>query len=331
MTNNSYRLVKVTVDYFYNSLRHPRPEVEAMVRQLRAVRRLDPKRYSAAKRQLPYVSCGIFNPPHRSNANFAYAEHFIIDIDNLADKGLTPDEVKTRLFADDRVALAFTSPSQDGVKVLFNFAERCMDAGVYSAFYKVFATRFASQHNLDQVVDTCTCDACRACFVSVDPDAYYNPDAVAVNLNDVINSDNPLQVMDDVGNAQTNQPDNSRQDGTGQHDPDDETMSRIKQMLSEKHPKQQPDKPAPYIPPELELAIEPLTAFIQEQGLTLVETVNIQYGKKLRLQLGLKKAEVNVFYGRHGFSVVQSPRCGTSADLNQIASDLIELFIRQNA
>lgn len=43
--------------------------------------------------------------------------------------------------------------------------------------------------------------------------------------------------------------------------------------------------------------------------------------------MGMKQAEVNLFYGKRGFSVVQSPRTGTNADLNQLMANLITGFI----
>ena len=41
----------------------------------------------------------------------------------------------------------------------------------------------------------------------------------------------------------------------------------------------------------------------------------------------MKQAEINLFFGKKGFSVVQSPRTGTNAELNQLMADLIIGFI----
>ena len=64
-----------------------------------------------------------------------------------------------------------------------------------------------------------------------------------------------------------------------------------------------------------------------DTGVEIYEIVSIQYGKKLQFRMGQKLAEVNLFYGKRGFSVVQSPRCGTSADLNELMSQLIDSFL----
>lgn len=44
----------------------------------------------------------------------------------------------------------------------------------------------------------------------------------------------------------------------------------------------------------------------------------------------LKQAEINLFFGKKGFSVVQSPRTGTNAELNQLMADLIIGMINEH-
>lgn len=70
-----------------------------------------------------------------------------------------------------------------------------------------------------------------------------------------------------------------------------------------------------------------LKPYVEQAGVTIAEVINIQYGKKIRFKMGMKQAEVNLFYGKRGFSVVQSPRTGTNADLNQLMANLITGFI----
>ncbi len=331
MTDNTTPLVKVTIEYLYKSVCNPRDDVAAMIRQLRLVRSLDAKRYAVAKRQLPYVCCGIFNPPHRHSSNFAHISHFIIDIDHLSAKGLTPQQVKDKLACDVRVALMYVSPSEDGVKVLFNLAERCCDAGLYSLFYKAFAQDFARQHHLEQVLDQCTSDVARACFVSSDPHAYYNPRAQAVDMADHINVNNTAQLLSIKDSdkkrpiAGQNLKNTNDCAASVPRDPDDETMDRIKQLLTGRVPTAKPHKSTVIVPQELNEIMPALQQRIEQQGISLYEMTNIQYGKKLRFRLGTKLAEINLFYGKRGFSVVQSPRCGTSQQLNELVSQLIML------
>ena len=76
IASSSDELKKVNLKYVYDSLKNPHADIMSKVRQLRLVRELDPKQYSVLKKQLPYLVCGIFNPPFRRTENFAYTEYF---------------------------------------------------------------------------------------------------------------------------------------------------------------------------------------------------------------------------------------------------------------
>lgn len=111
-------------------------------------------------------------------------------------------------------------------------------------------------------------------------------------------------------------------------DPDKEIMDKIKQRL---HPNSKvlKQKPEAFVPDQLNMIIDDLVAYIQETGLWVSEVIDIQYGKKIRISMGTKLAEINVFFGKRGFSVVKSPRNGTNADLNDVTAQLIQSFIYQ--
>ena len=136
-------LKRIEESELYNRIVHPEAHVEAKIRQLRIAYQIAPKQYTEQKRTLPYIVCGIFNPPYRNTENFGYTEYFIIDIDHLSEKGLTVEIVKARIRDDQRILLFFTTPSEDGVKVMFRLRELCYDPGLYSLFYKEFLHRFS--------------------------------------------------------------------------------------------------------------------------------------------------------------------------------------------
>lgn len=333
--SSSDQMVKVTEEYVYHAIQKPKPELASKIRQLRIVRDLDRKNYSIVKRQLPYLVCGIFSPPLRKTENFAYIERFIIDIDHLSDKGLDIVSLRKKLMADSRVMLLFTSPGEDGLKVLMRLSDRCYDAGVYSLFYKEFVKSFSFEYGLDQVVDCCTSDVTRACFMSVDPDVYYNPDAEGVALSDYLPLTNPQAMFDIKSNQSITEKKNlaakkKEQEPKLDSDPDSETMESIKLMLQNKKQKATVQKNDVYVPEQLNEILHGLTQFVEDQGITLYETVNIQYAKKLRFKLGLKLAEINLFYGKRGFNVVQSPRSGTSAELNAMVAEIIQIYLSEN-
>lgn len=329
ITSGADPLRKVTVKYFYDSLRNPRPEILSSIRQLRIAREIDGKQYNLLKRRLPYLVCGMFNPPYRKTENFAYVEYFIIDIDHLSDKGFSITELRKSIEKDERVVLSFLSPSEDGLKVFFKLKERCYDSGLYSVFYKAFSLEFSKQYALQQVVDTRTSDVTRACFISVDPDAYYNPNATSVDMNAFINSDNPFALFEQKrqqekimkANASSS---SSKEPNTS--DPDKEVIERIKQLLN---PKVKKERDIVFVPHELDEMMAILKPYVEQTGVGITEVINIQYGKKIRFKMGMKQAEVNLFFGKKGFSIVQSPRTGTNADLNQLMADLITGFIKE--
>ena len=323
------RLVRLDSQQLYERIIHPKPATEALLRQLRTVKMLDAKRYDALKRQLPYVVCGSFNPQYRKLDNFAYTDCFFIDIDNLIAHGTTAEAVKGRLKADGRVHLCFTSPGGDGVKALFLLKDRCYDAGVYSLFYKRFATVLAAQLGLDGAIDTRTSDAARACFVSADHDAWFNPLAQSVDMGAVIDTGSTQALADlqhecrqrEAGatKAQPQQP------AAPSADPDAEVMGRIKAVLGSVKPKAA-ERPV-YVPEEVEQVMQGLRTAIADIGIELAGERDIQYGKKLVMKSSTRTAELNLFYGRKGFSVVESPRRGTSPELNALMRRFVKNYL----
>lgn len=323
------KLEKMPVKQFYDMLRNPSPETVAKLRQLQIVRDLDRKQYGVLKRQLPYVIAGAFNPSYRLTENFAFAEYFIVDIDHLSDKGLSLSGVRELLESDPRVLLCFASPSRDGLKVFFRFDKRCYDAGEYSLFYKVFVADLARRYGLEQVVDSRTSDVTRACFISADSEAYFNPDAEPVKMDSFVDFDNPLEVFE-LKNQQNVLESQCVQEQTEEEahpkDPDADALDRIRKMLNPKLAKAA-DKPEPYVPEELKMILDGLKLYAEQTGVQLYEAQSIQYGKKLRFRMGNKLAEINLFYGKRGFSIVKSPRVGTNAEFNDLMSDLVESYL----
>jgi len=324
-------LKKVQEEYLYNSLRNPKPSIAATIQQLRIVYSMDAKGYAQLKRKLPYFVCGQFNPPFRRKENFAYTESFILDFDHLASKQLSLKAIRNDIIQDEQVMMCFTSPSEDGLKVMFRLKERCYDAGLYSIFYKAFAATFAMRHNLTQVADSRTSDVARACFVSIDPDAYFNPNPTPVDIKVYIDETNPdsLFKMKHEQDEHDKVTKKSEEEKTPLlKDPDKDVLARIRMQLNPKAQAQVEQRPA-YVPERLNDIIGDLKLFIEETGLQVTEIINIQYAKKIRARLGQKESEINLFYGKRGFSVVISPRLGTNEELNELLADLVKSFLQR--
>lgn len=322
-------LKKVQEEYLYNSLRNPKPAIAATIQQLRIVYSMDAKGYAQLKRKLPYFVCGQFNPPFRRKENFAYTESFILDFDHLSSKQLSLKTIHDNIIQDEQVMMCFTSPSEDGLKVMFRLKERCYDAGLYSVFYKAFAATFAMRHNLTQVTDSKTSDVTRACFVSIDPNAYFNPNSIPVDIKAYLDEANPdalfkMKHEQDEHDKVAKKSDDKQ--ASLPKDPDRDVLARIRQQLN---PKAQVEQHPAYVPEQLNEIIAELRLFIEETGLQVTEIINIQYAKKIRARLGQKESEVNLFYGKRGFSVVISPRLGTNEELNELLADLVKSFLQK--
>lgn len=335
LTSTSDEMQHISLRQLYERVSHPDERLAVFVRQLRIVRTVDSKQYAQLKRRLPFVVCGVFNPSLRSIDNFAYTETFCLDIDHLSDKQIDLGTLRLRLDADPRVALSFVSPSLDGLKLFFRLSERCYDAGLYSLFYREFARRFSGQYGLEQVVDARTCDVSRACFLSVDEGAMLRDDSELVDWRSVIPADNPSDLFDlkhDHDKQQKAEATAAAADGgdKAEHDPADDVLARIRQTLVPKAAKAEAVRAEAFVPAILDELIDGLKTYIEKTGIEVGDVSNIQYAKKIRCRLGLRQAEINLFYGHHGFKVVKSPRSGTSAELNDVVAQLIEAYLREH-
>lgn len=315
-------LVKVTPEYLFHAVKNPKPEVASAIRQLRLVKNIDTKRYQVLKRNLPYVVTGIFHPPVRRTENFAWASHFMLDIDHLSIKDTTAGQLKIKLAADPRILLMFTSPGEDGLKILFRLNKKMYDAARYSLFYRAFVDKFSAQYQLDQVADTRTSDVTRACFVSSDPDAIYNPGADPVAAENFIDFNNYLEIKQLKADL------NEKAEEVKEKFPpeakpelEEEALEKIKKTLN---PNFKPKREKQiFIPEEIEQVTNTVVEQMQEQGIATTEICGIHYGKKFKFALGRKQAEINLFYGKKGYTVVISPRNGTDNELNKICAQLI--------
>lgn len=190
--STSSRMAPVDITLLRDEISSPKEEFKNAISRLRQIKELDRNQYANAKRDLPYIVCGVFSPPYRRLENFSHIEMFVMDIDYLSENGYNLEEVRNTLSQDSRVLLAFASPSGDGLKVFFRLKEKCYDYGEFSVFYKLFAYSFALHNNLMQVIDTRTSDVTRACFMSADENVYYNPDANSVDIKMYLDIDNPF-------------------------------------------------------------------------------------------------------------------------------------------
>ncbi|NSW45382.1 MAG: hypothetical protein HPY79_06180 [Bacteroidales bacterium] len=316
-------LAKISFDQLINIIKGEYKPLIHQIEELRRIQTIDVQAYRKLKTMLPYFTVSIFNPPHRRTENFAYSHYLIIDIDHLSKQNLTPNQVKKQIASNTNVLCAFTSPSNEGLKILFKLQPRINDIALYKNFYKLFAIKFAQQYQFEELIDLKTCDATRATFLSFDPEVFVNYQSLAINYNEFINLDNTLeieQLQKQIIAYEKNHPTTQTQQTTLS----DDILLNIKQKLNPNY--KQPQK-IPYVPEKLNAIIPSIVTQLEQQGLFIEKIENIQYGKKLKICLQHRWCEINIFYGKKGFSAVRTPKNGSDGELGLIVLQFIQQLL----
>ncbi len=325
-------MTPIAIDEIMNKLTNPDNQVLDLVHKLQIIQSVDKKQYQGCKKKLPYIVCGHFTPAIRRTSNFAYTQYFILDIDHIADTALDIDELFDQLCEDSRVMLAFRSPSHNGIKLLFKLQEKCTDAGLYVLFYKAFCVSFAEKHQLDDLIDTRTCDVTRACFLGYDTKAYFRADAAPVDIQQYMDVEDAeamhslsKEVEKVLGPLEKQRA--AREKERKLIEPAHDTLLKIKRLLNPKAAQKEEQKIV-HVPEILHDVEKDLTAMIEDTG-ALVQCTDINYGKKIHVRIATMEAEINLFYGRKGFSVVRSPKRGTSPEMNDLMHAVILSYVNQ--
>ena len=331
ITSPDDKLLKVLASYVADKLRSPKPEIEAQIRQMRDMMAIDEKKYREFKKQLPYIVTGHFAPPTRRTENFAYTEAFILDFDHLQEKGVGILSLKNLINRDSRVVMSFVSPSGDGLKVMFRLKEKLYDAGIFKVFYKEFAQKFAVQYNLTQVVDAKTCDVTRACFMSIDNDVYFNPEAEPIDIIAFIDTNNPTEMSDLMHSQAKDEKQQPKLPEPPKNiDPDAEALQKIAAVLEQKtRTKNAPQpKSQPVVPDILNEVMDGLKPYLENNGVEVYNVINIQKAKKIQIRLGVKKAEINLFTNqKRGFTVTRVDKRETDGEFNEMMRQLVLHYV----
>jgi hypothetical protein len=150
-----------------------------------------------------------------------------------------------------------------------------------------------------------------------------------VNYLDFDNMDQVKEIssmlkLDEKQQAKETETKNEKKENEGQQI-DKDALDKIKLQLNPNFKFKQEKQI--YVPEEIEKVIELVTKKMKEFEIETIETISIHYGKKFRFRLGLKQSEINLFYGKKGFTVVITPRNGTDSELNTVAGKLIEQIL----
>lgn len=320
ITQTNDPLKKISIDEWIHSIQNPRTEIKSFIERLRTIRTIDENLYKEQKKQLPYTVCAIFHPPIRRKEHFASTSCFIIDVDHLHSHDIHTNRLKEKLKNDPSVAAIFSSPSNDGLKILFLLDKPCLDAALFSSFYKVFLQQFSQRYNLETVVDCRTSDVTRACFLSYDPSAYYNTHVDKVKIENFIHNLDFDDAKEDIKQAEMFI--SSIQNTPKHNDLSEDILLKIKQKLNPNY-RPKPQKQY-YLPPEIDQKMPSILQCLLDAGIKIESESPINFGKKIRITAGNYWSELNIFYGKKGFTLVITPKSGSHIELGELARKLLQ-------
>ena len=142
----------------------------AQVARLRELRAVNVEAYQSEKRKLPaFLVSGTAASRTEPLEHSGFLQG---DLDKLNG---TLEAVRQQMLADTHGAFGFVSPSGDGLKLGLRI-DGTRHAESFAAAQAYFRQRYALE------IDPAVKDRLRLCFVSHDPDAWTNPDAVALPI-----------------------------------------------------------------------------------------------------------------------------------------------------
>lgn len=157
--------------------------------QVEALRAMSKEDYSENKRHLPCVTfSGTFLPTRHDAHVQQYNQILCLDIDHVTAEVLA--DLQDALTLDRHVLAMFVSPSGEGLKVLVRVDSETKDH--YSAFE---CCRLYYKENYQVDLDVSGKNLARLCFISFDPDLFYNSEAIPFHVE--INESNRQRIYGD--------------------------------------------------------------------------------------------------------------------------------------
>lgn len=335
--SNTETLQPISIGQLEERIRTGSNGLDELCKQLRTILKMDKAAYGKHKLRLPFFCCATFEGNIRHSKNFRFVDSCVLDFDKVPDQETLQTKVLPAIQSDERVALAFTSPSGKGAKAILMLSSPVMSLQEYSQFYKNLVQSFAAQYGLEDYADMTTSDATRVCFLAHDPGVFFRSDAVPVGWQQYLPA-GPLAFggQADAGMGKTKSKEGSEgADFNSKGIPQKNKMQSLPaetyaQVVKRLNPTTVTKPPKELVVPEiLEQVAVQAQAAIAAAGWQLKTLENIQYGKKIGAAQGFVWAEVNVFYGKRGFSIVRTPKSGTDAAMGVALEQLIWKTLQQ--
>ncbi len=311
-------------------IRDPLHELADRTSSLRSVRSLDDLAFQKAKARLPFYIGASFRDHLRKTTHFESIHWFTLDLDGIISEQQSESSIKQTLKQDPRIALAYLSPSGSGIKVLFQLSAPVTHTKAFSEGYQRFGRQWAADHGWSGFIDLKTHDVTRVSFLCHDPNPVYTPTPEPVDASS-------FQVMllpweEEQTTPRTpalpeSEPTQDPQEKS-KKDMTDEVFQEIRKKLGPEHRPPKSTNTGPYVPEELRSMATVIRSAAAEAGLQ-VEFEDIQYGLRVKVHIDHHWAQLNLFYGKQGFSIVPTPKKGSNGELAALLYELVNLVIHQ--
>jgi hypothetical protein len=213
------------------------------------------------------------------------------------------------------------------LKVVLGLARPEHDAARYAAFYRVFAARFAAQHGLHDCLDGVTHDVSRVCLLSHDPAAYLNPAPVLLHPEQEVDFD---ALVLEAGYQQPARPAAPSAvaaplEASLPAAPAAPAGPLLDELLRRLNPDRRPARsvPDPVQPTQLAGLADDVRRAAEAVGLRVGAVTPISYGQCYRFEWERQFGEVNVFYGKRGFTLVKTTKSGSEPRLAEAGRALL--------
>lgn len=329
---------KINAEALYKEITQPHGKLYDQIKQLRSVKLMDEKQFKKLKVILPYFVCGFFSPAQRKKENFAFTNHFVVDIDHISRNNQSIEGIKSRLIKDDRIYMVFISPGNDGLKLIFQLTDRITDSNYFSYFYKKFSIALADQYQLHGLIDTKTSDVSRCCFLSYDESAYFNENPSGISAEEILPSFEMGEMSRIINEEKAYQKkvDELVKEGELQREPEevprvlaDDILTQIKLRINPTARVKQPMKDY-YIPPELDEAWEAIESRLNEAEMYIESNRKISYGRQVKIKAGKYWCELNIFFGKKGFTVLKTTKTGSNEVLATLSQQYLQDYLSGN-
>lgn len=318
-------LVRLDVLELMELIKDENSDLATRTNYLRSILEVSEKKYNELKVNLPFYTSAVFHPGFRTKENFAAINILIIDLDDLDG---SVQEVSDALIRDQSIWFFHLSPSGKGLKVGFKIEENIYDSYLFKELFIRHSYYWSEKHGLRMHVDFKCFDVTRASFLCHDSNFYLNNDSVPINIDSTLEleypdlSENKMQDVEKLSTQSSEEKSNHSYSLT-------EAINIIKQKLGKKIivPKEEREI---FVPEEVKILLEKSKAILTENEIEIVEINPIQYGNQITLLFRNVWAELNVFFGRRGFSIVISNKKGSNRELAELSRDILNISINQS-